>query len=240
MKNNLKKYILHIPLFPIAILCFTSVGFLFYTSLILFNKLDEKVFNISSVIIPKDNGKNINILPLDNSVLKDDNIKEFFITKLLQEYLINRYTVNGNSYLMNENLDLSADSKTISFKKGILLKLPSAYIRQGQIMWNPAYENFISGTDGEKKEIENLIKSKTTRTVKLISPIIKNGDWWTTKIKFTYRTPNLFDRKKAKTETYKIELFADLTNFNKNSIDKLAPSSVFKLIVRNIKKTKLN
>ncbi len=237
-----KKHISFTPLWILGFLCFISSIVLLYSASVFFNYLEEDNFKIQSLIIKNQNetDNNFSIIPLERQALgKKAKIRNDFMKKLIVEYLINRYTVNNSKILMENNLGLESDIK--DFNHGWLLKRPSilGFKADGSPDITNAYSHFINKSDGELQEIKDLMKNNITRTVEIIDMPQKKGDWWTTKVKFIYKTASIFNRKDAKTELYEIALHAVLKTVDKKLINKKQPSSIFAFLVYNIQKTKL-
>lgn len=228
-----------VPLWILTFLCFISLCITLYISLVFSDNLESNVFDIEALVIPQitSTNENIRFVPLKSEASSKEEVV-MFQKNFIKEYIVNRYTVIDSDSLMNQNLALNDLSSPPFSKNGYLLKSPS-YI--GANNWYDAYLNFMNGKDGELQEIQDLMKSNTTRSVRILSEPRKEGDWWVIDVEFIYKTPITYSFKDAKKEKYEIRINIDAMGIlNVSSVPSYAPpSSLFKILVKYIQKTRL-
>ena len=225
------------PIFILAFLCFLSVILLFFTATIFMEMVDEKGknFKISGIVIPQKDKINFDVVRLKGNELTKKQQDEF-IKLLIKEYIINRYSVNGSKYQMEKNLGIYNSLDNLNTPNGVLLKLPSLPIGAKQFFWHPSYNNFKTGENGELKEIKDLMEKGITRTAQILTEPVKNGDWWSVKVKFIYRDKGVYNRKNAKIETYQIDLFLLPFGLRGRVPFITKPSTIFVFQIEHIKK----
>jgi hypothetical protein len=235
-----KKENFHIiSLWSLVFFCFISICIALCVSLVFSDNLERKNFDIEALVIPQisNTNENIDFIPLKTDATSIEEAR-MFQQNFIKEYIVNRYTVINSSSLMNQNLALNDLSSPPVSKNGYLLKKPS-YISKDN--WYDAYLNFINGKDGELQEIQDLMKSNTTRSVRILSEPVREGDWWITNVEFIYKSPITYSFANTKKEKYEIKMNIESRGIvNISSVASyVPPSGIFKIFVKYIQKTRL-
>ena len=235
--NKENKYFIY--LWIIAFFCLVSVLISLFVSFVFSDNLSEDKFVIEGIMIPNvsNTEDNMQIIALTNQTTTSKEKNEL-LKNFLKEYIVNRYTVSGSAYEMQNNLGLQ-DLNSLS--SGFMLKYPSYRgIKNNEILWTDAYENFKNGKDGELAEINELMKNNTTRSVRILGEPKKNGDWWSVPVEFIYKTPINYSVENTRREKYQIDLDIIAAGFRDIKSIKQGPaSSIIKIYVMYIKKTKI-
>ncbi|MCT4552452.1 MAG: hypothetical protein N4A44_02185 [Alphaproteobacteria bacterium] len=146
-----------------------------------------------------------NAIPMSNNISQEK--KTQFIQKLIKQYLITRYTINGNQFLMNKNMG----EMHLKHKKGCPRKLVSPIY-----MWSMTFSDagerkypsvlgsgakddasqaWIEFLEKEVPDIKSKMNAGITRSVEILQVPYKDGDWWKTKIRLIYRNDIEFTRE---------------------------------------------
>lgn len=240
MSENKKRISIY-EIWIIVSLCFISIITACLASFVYFNKFDKENFNVSGFVIPSfvDTKNAFEIMPL-NSGAGSSKQRDEFRRQLIKEYIVNRYTVNGSTFIMEQNLGFQSLNNPVD-KNGSLLKNPGfiGFERDGTPVWRNAYTNFVNGNDGELAEINALLKEGTTRSVRILTEPVKSRDWWITKVEFIYKTPTTLSLSDARKELYQIAISSKLIGIDTARFNGKDASSIFGFNVDYIQKTRL-
>ena len=228
----------------LAFICLIGFAILLLVSFSLYdNVFDKKNFSLSALLIPdyKNSSDEFRVTPINYDTLSNKKDRNEFKKMLVKQYIVNRYTVNGRNEIMDKNLGLNSLGNIDVRTGGVRLKRPSikSIAENGQIIFDEAYNNFMTGRDGEIKEIEQLIQENTTRSVRIVNEPRQDGDWIVTTVEFIYRTPTTYSFSDAKKELYQIRMYCDFTGLNVQNFIQQDASSVFRFRVWQIKKERL-
>ncbi len=234
------------PLGLIAIisLCFVSLVITLFTALVLLDQVEDTNLKVNAMVVPvvNDSNNNLNAIPINEKSYFAN--EDYFISKLLIEYITTRYTVTGNTRTMSNygNANLTPESIT---NMSILKEASLMGGNKPNYRWRDAYINFINKKDGELDEITTLVSQDTTRSVRIIKPPKKVKDWWVCEVEFIYKTPTTYSLASARKEHYEIRM--NVVTISKNSKSKFKdittafyknPSSIFLIGVNHINKIK--
>lgn len=246
MQINRKGKISLLSVWGIAIVCFASLSVLLISAFSLYDKIsNDDLFKINSLVIPDysqtDDG--FRVMPINYEALKNnEHERDEFLKMLVKQYIVNRYTVNGRPQFMEENLGLNnLGNIGAGLVYGAKIKRPAIRGRneRGEVEFEDSYKDFLSGRDGERDEINNLLRDGTTRTVRIISEPKKVGDWMVTDVEFIYKTPTTYSLKDAKKEIYQISMVCRFAGLDFANMVRYDASSIFVFIVEYINKTKI-
>ena len=231
----------------IAFVCFVSLSVLLITSFSLYDKVsDGRRFTINALVIPDysatDDG--FKIIPINYEALSNnERDRNEFLRMLVKQYIVNRYTVSSRTEIMENNLGLSSlgDVRT-GLRYGSKLKRPAimGIDENNQPNFSLSYRDFISGKDGERDEINQLLRDGVTRSVRIISEPQKVDDWIVTDVEFIYRTPTTHSLSEARKEVYRIAVFCKLRGLDFENMAQYDASSIFAFNVLYINKVKIN
>lgn len=229
------KKISFILLGILSFICFISLITALLVSYILSDNLESDVFNMESVIIPvvKNTDDDFTITKMSMQISEKQRIA--FLKKLIKEYISIRYTVNGSDYLMSENLDYN-NINTLSDKFFKVVSFDKIN-DDSSVAWNNSYKSFASGKDSELEKIKTLLSENTTRSVRFLSEPYKDGDWWSVKVEFIYKSPITYSLSSAKKEKYIISLNAQLNGLLSGTLPN--PANLFKFKVYDLKQNKI-
>ncbi len=236
MQSN-KKNFSFIPLWILIIVCAICIVASLFISISLSDSLDENNFKIDGLSIAKyDSSKDsFKITSLNrNNIPKE--LRSEFTKNFLKEYVVNRYTVSGNDENLQQNIGYKSP-KTLN--GGLMLKLPSIKsFSNGEIIGTNAYDDFLKN---DLPEIQELLKSNVTRSVKILTSPRKIDDWWTLNVEFIYRNPTTYSLDIAKKEKYEIKLNIENKGIrNTENLAKNYPAGSFlEIYVIDIQKIKL-
>ena len=235
MQTN-KKYLSFTSVWFFAFLCFICISISLFIAILFSDSLSEDFFTIDGLAIPQYTSTNneFNVISFNNDSIPK-NQRQQFTKNFIKEYIVNRYTISGNKANMEQNLGYSSPD---TINNGIMLKLPSYEFVDGKINWTNAYKDFLKN---ELPEINELIESNTTRSVRIISEPQKINDWWVINVEFIYRNPTTYSLSIAKKEKYEIRL--NISSYGIKSpddINKNFPAgSVFAIKIIDLQKRKL-
>ncbi len=196
-KNSLAMIIL------LSVVSTVSILFAVFTALNLNASLDEKVFKLNPVVIPKfqNSDKLMQVFPMKSAVITKSQMEDF-TKKLIMEYITTRYTVNGSQFSMMRATGIGSDVNNML--NGAILKFPS-YIPATN-SFTLAYNSFISGKNNDADEIRNLMAQNITRSVKIITEPYRYKDRWKTLVEFIYKMPDTNFIADAQRERWEINM----------------------------------
>lgn len=146
-----------------------------------------------------------NAIPMSNDISEEK--KKQFIQKLIKQYLITRYNINGNQFLMNKNMG----EMHLKHKRGCPRKLvspiymwsmkfsPASERKYPSVLGNGAKDDatqaWIDFLEKDVPDIKSKMNAGINRSVEILKVPEKDGDWWKTKIRLIYRNDIEFTRE---------------------------------------------
>lgn len=199
-KNSLVVIIL------LSVVSMASILFAVFTGLVLNSSLDEGIFKLNPVVIPKFQNSDtlIQVFPMKSAVITKSQMEDF-TKKLIMEYITTRYTVTGSQFSMMQATGIGADAN--SMLNGAILKFPSYLPATNS--FNIAYNSFVSGKNNDADEIKNLMAQRITRSVKIITEPYRYKDRWKTLVEFIYKMPDTNFIADAQRERWEINMEID-------------------------------
>jgi hypothetical protein len=157
-------------------------------------RLDASNFGVEPTIVPysHESARALRVSPLNSRAYSEAEFEDF-TKKMLTEYVVRRYTVNGSEYLMERAFGLKKDSAG-----GVPMKVLSSA---------DAYAKF---KEDEAPGVLALMSAKTTRAVRILGEPQRHPDGqWIVRAEFVYREPSTDGVGDARREYWDIRMEID-------------------------------
>jgi hypothetical protein len=184
--------------------------------------------SISPLPVPEvtSTARDVSTIPLRRGAFSEAEAEEL-TKKLIMEYIVVRYTVNGSTKLMNEALGLDGG---VSF-----LELASVDFSTDRYF--AAFNEFKSGASGDVAEITKYMNDGYTRSVLIVDGPRRYADYWVTEAEFITRSPTTISAKDARRERFVFRMYVIGPTFSAPfEYAVIAPSALFGFKVQSIEK----
>ncbi|MDR2098965.1 MAG: hypothetical protein LBO78_02990 [Rickettsiales bacterium] len=198
--------------------------------------LDYNSVSPMAVPVAADTSRTVSAIPA-NARAFGAKRKDELMKKLISEYIVARYTVNGSEREMRRT----------SLSNTSLVALAGTKIDPltGQESYSAAYARFALSADGrnpgpEMAEILKYMSDGTTRSVAILSGprlYVENENRWVTDVEFIIRTAATARLSEARRERWTIHMEVDeLGEFLPSGAARYGASAIFGLKVRRLDK----
>lgn len=207
-----------------------------YFAVILYSALPRDRVNSMLVSEEASTEESAAIAPLVDEAITSQQV-EAFARRLIREYVVARYTISGTA--RDESLCLTKKSlKDLVPTDCLILGLAGWNFDKGE--WSAAVLDFLDGTDGERKEMEDLRTAKITRSVRILAEPSKFKAEYRVPVEFIYKDPKGWGAGAMRREYWTIYLDADgpFGLRDASVLEAAPPSALFAWRVNMVKKRK--